>query len=135
MTTESSSTKGFSVILDTHMERGSDRCVIFISGSFFSRNTGTARTTVRIEFINDDPPEVAATSKTADFTEDGHPVEFAPDIVITDPDRRCNTSLLHGLQFKVHNHDGLNHEIIAVDSVSLLCLGTKVMNSRMFLIP
>ena len=50
------------------------------------------------------------------FKEDGTGVNFAPDIELSDPDERCNTSILKELQFQVHNYD-VGHEIMAVDEV------------------
>ena len=83
----------------------------------YFRNSGSARTTVRIEFINDHPPVVSATIVSFMFKEDGTGVNFAPDIELSDSDERCNTSILKELQFQVHNYD-VGHEIMAVDEVS-----------------
>ena len=94
--------------------------VHFTDMSFLmSSNTGRALATVNIEFKNVNPPQLTATSTLAQFTEEGPPVPFAPDITPSDNDTRCNTSLLLRASFKTANYDGVSNEILAVDEVNL----------------
>ncbi|XP_062514809.1 uncharacterized protein LOC134190373 [Corticium candelabrum] len=107
--------------------RGNISCpisrIIYIMASD-GNNSGSARTTVRIEFTNDHPPVVSATIVSFMFKEDGTGVNFAPDIELSDPDERCNTSILKELQFQVHNYD-VGHEIMAVDEILAQELGIE----------